>query len=181
MAVELQLRRDTAANIGTNAPLQGELWMDTTNNRLLLGTGLSSPSPSVVPVGIPSSPSGAVAQYVWIEQSVTLTASTTVTFTITLPTRYYAGSVFALASRIETTIGGSGVTGYEIGNSSSAADWGSVSGLTAGQAGGGNGTPRGLYSGGPTFNISPVGGTTFAAGGVIKIAALVLLVVPPTS
>lgn len=39
MSVVLQIRRDSTSNIGTQVGQQGELWMDTTATRLLLGDG----------------------------------------------------------------------------------------------------------------------------------------------
>ena len=44
MAVKLQFRRDTAANWETNNPIlsEGELGLDTTNNRFKIGDGVST-------------------------------------------------------------------------------------------------------------------------------------------
>lgn len=39
MSTQLQIRRDTAANIALSTPVAGEIWYDTTNKRLNVGDG----------------------------------------------------------------------------------------------------------------------------------------------
>ena len=39
MSTQLQIRRDTAANIALSTPVAGEIWYDTTNKRLNIGDG----------------------------------------------------------------------------------------------------------------------------------------------
>jgi len=85
MSVQVQLRRDTATNI-VNAPTgaQGELWVDTTNWRVIVNDnattgGHPAAKLSEVPVG-PSS-NGATASFAWVEQAVTPSGSST-TFTL---------------------------------------------------------------------------------------------------
>jgi Major tropism determinant N-terminal domain len=53
MSEQLQLRRGTAAQVAANIPAQGEAWVDTDHNRLVIGDGATSggwPAPRMVEV-----------------------------------------------------------------------------------------------------------------------------------
>ena len=80
MSVQVKHRRDTAANIATFTPAQGEIIVDTTNNRMICGDGsVAGGYPAAKLSEIPVAPSahGATAQLEWIEQLITCSGATT--------------------------------------------------------------------------------------------------------
>jgi hypothetical protein len=178
MAVELQLRRDTAGNIGSQNPLQGEVWMDTSANRLLLGTGAALPLPGVVPVGIPMSPNGATSYFAWSEVLVNLTSGSSQAFTLQLPSAAGQAIIFALACIVTTSI--IGVPSFGIGTTSSSGsnptNFGNSIAIAKGTQAEGIGYPAAYYGGNLYVNATS---GTFTAGQV-RISALILVVLPPT-
>jgi len=81
MSVQVQLRRDTAANIAAAAAgAQGEPWVDTTNNRIIVNDGSTVggwPAAKLSEVPVAPSPHGATAGFAWVEQLITCSGPTT--------------------------------------------------------------------------------------------------------
>ncbi|HXW72385.1 MAG TPA: hypothetical protein VEK34_13240 [Methylocella sp.] len=189
MSVQVQLRRDTATNI-VNAPTgaQGELWVDTTNWRVIVNDnattgGHPAAKLSEVPVG-PSS-NGATASFAWVEQAVTLSGSST-TFTLSgMPS--YSAILMGISCRVTTAITGTGgISGFGIDYATGGSGYNLSNniGLTTGTTANGASLPN--YVGNSTsLNINAMTssghlGGAFAAG-VVRVSALVMTILPPTS
>ena len=84
MSEQLQLRRGTAAQIASNTPIAGEVWVDTDHNRLIVGDGATAGGWAVPKMG-------ETAAFTWSRKSVNANVVADTTFAIPLPpgvTRY---------------------------------------------------------------------------------------------
>ena len=135
MSTQVQLRRDTAANVAAFTGAQGEVIVDTTNNRLVAQDGATpggfaaAKLSEVVTLGA----SSLVAQAAHgggltagcLEQLVTLAGATT-TSSVQIP----AGAiVLAVSNRVVTAI--TGATSYGCGVSGNATQFGASLGVGA--------------------------------------------------
>jgi hypothetical protein len=185
MSVQVKRRRDTAANVASFVGAQGELIVDTTNNRLRVQDGATAGgwppggmSPVTVVEGMDSSNAkhGGNIQFCCVEQLITLSGTSAVS-TISFPNQCL---IFGVACRVETAITGSGVTGFEVGRTGGTAnEFGTISSLTVGTANSGIlGNPNGNYAN-TTVTITAVGGSF--SGGQVRIQLCYLLLNPPMS
>ena len=177
MSVQVKHRRDTAANIATFTPAQGEIIVDTTNYRMICGDGALAggyPAAKLSEVPIAPSAKGATAQLIWIEQLITCSGPTT-----NIPLGQSC-RIEGVLLRVVTTV--SGCTSITVNDSQNGnGHWGSGIGLTAGT------TNQGYASNGPYFNgtttlaLAAVGGGASFSGGTVRVSVLAMVVTPPTS
>lgn len=177
MAVQVQLRRDIAANITAAHGAQGEVWIDTTNNRLVVNDGATNggfPAAKLSEVPVAPSPHGASASFSYIEQLITCSGTTT---NIPLST---TAIIMAVSLRVVTTV--TGCTSITINDSQNGnGHWGSSIGLSAGTTNAGVATPGPYYNGVTTLALAAVGGGGSFTGGTVRVSVLVMTVNPPTS
>lgn len=177
MSVQVKRRRDTAANIATFTPAQGEIIADTTNNRMILGDGATAGGWAAAKLSeVPCAPSahGATATFLEVEMTPTL-SGTSVVFTIPLPS--HSCVLFGISARVTTAI--SGATSFEIGTTAGGFDIANGVGVTLGSTSNGAG-PVGYYGGGNLY-ITPVGGAANFSAGAVRLVATILTMLPPTS
>jgi hypothetical protein len=184
MAVILQVRRDTTANIAAANPpypAAGELWMDTNKNALYIGAGSGLPIP--VTGGVPISPNGASAFYTWMETAVTLSSGGSVMFTLPFPGGYYSGTLVGLCVRVNTAITASGgATSFAVGTAAGGNQFANGLVFTLGTSAGNGCSPLDYY-GQNLYMSSMLSGTPTGAftAGVVRASGLILLMSPPTS
>ncbi len=177
MSVQVKHRRDTATNIAAFTPAQGELIVDTTNNRVVVGDGATAGGFSAAKLAeVPVAPSahGATAQMEWIE---TLVACSGATAAISLGATVI---IFAVALRVVTTV--TGCTSITVNDSQNGnGHWGSGIGLSAGTTNAGMASPGPYYSGSTTLALAAIGGAASFSGGTVRVSVLAMAVSPPTS
>jgi len=177
MSVQVKHRRDSAANIATFTPAQGELVVDTTNNRVIVGDGATLGGWATAKVGeVPVAPSarGASAQFIYIEQLVTCSGATT-----NVPLGVTA-IVMAVSLRVVTAV--TGCTSITINdNQNGNGHWGSGIGVAAGTTNAGVASPGPYYNGSTNLALAAVGGGASFTGGTVRVSVLAMIVNPPTS
>jgi Major tropism determinant N-terminal domain len=183
MSVQVKRRRDTAANIAGFTPAQGEIIVDTTNNRMIVGDGATAGGFAAAKLSEVLTGSTALAQlalgafgsalkFQIIEQLVTLSGATT-----TAPTQIPANCiVLGVGSRTVTTV--TGATSYSVGVTGTTGQFGSTLNIAAGSTNYGIIGPTGFYS--ATNLIVTSAGGSFT-GGTVRLAIFCLLITPPTS
>ena len=184
MSVQVQLRRDTAANVSAFTPAQGEGIVDLTNSRLIVGDGstsgghpmaklsevvLNDAASNVLALG----PNGSSVTLSIVEQEVTGLSGAS----LNAPTQLPAGAlVLAVAARVVTAI--TGATSFSVGYSGSIGAFGSGLGIAAGS------TNEGLIGPNPFYNATTIvltaAGGSFASGAV-RLSLMYLTFIPPTS
>jgi hypothetical protein len=183
LSVQVQLRRDIAANISAFTPAQGEGIVDLTNNRLIVGDGsmsgghpmaklsevvLNDAASNVLALG----PNGSSITLNIAEQEVSGLSGASVNAATQLP----AGAlVLAVASRVVTAI--TGATSFSLGYSGSVGAFGSGLGIAAGSTNEGLIGPNPFYSG-TTVVVTAAGGS-FTTGAV-RLSFMYLMFAPPT-
>lgn len=161
MSVKVQLRRDVAANVAAFTGAQGELIVDTTNNRLVLQDGATAGGFAAAKLSevVAVSPLTLLAQAAHgggislgcLEQTVTLSGATT-TSSAQIPN---GAILLAVSNRVVAAI--SGATSYSCGVSGNASQFGSSLGVALGS------TNLGLIGPAPFYAATSVLYT--AAGG----------------
>jgi hypothetical protein len=168
MSTQVQLRRDTAANVAAFTGKQGEVIVDTTNNRLCVQDG-STPGgfaaaklSEVVTLGATSllaqAAHGGGVSVGCVEQLVTLSGATTAS-TAQIP----AGAiVLAVSNLVVTAI--TGATSYSCGISGNSTQFGSLLGVSAGSTNLGPVGPNPFYA--ATSVLFTAAGGNFTGGAV---------------
>ena len=176
MSVQVKHRRDTAANIAAFTPAQGELIVDTTNNRVIVGDGATAGgfaaaklSESGAAIGV----NGSALRLKVAEIALSGLSGATATATNAIP----AGAlVVACAMRVTTVI--AGATSFSVGYTGSTGAFGSNLSVAAGS------TNNGLIGPNPFYNatnlILTAAGGNFS-GGAVRLSLMYLSVTPPTS
>jgi Major tropism determinant N-terminal domain len=190
MSVQVQWRRGTALQVAGFKGAAGEIAVDTTNNRVVVQDGATTggfSAAKLTDVPLSPSPNGAVAEFTWVEQTVTLSSGSSVSFTLSgMPS--YSGILFGISARVTTAITGSGgINGFGIGTANSGSNGynlGNDIGLNAGTTSNGTSTP-GYIGNSTTLYVNAMTGSgslggTFS-GGVVRLSALVLTILPPAS
>jgi len=183
MAVQVKRRRDTAANIAAFTPAQGEIIVDTTNNRMIVGDGATVGGFPAAKLSEVLTGSTALAQLALgafgstlklqiIEQLVTLAGAST-TATTPIPANCI---VLGVGSRTVTAV--TGATSYSVGVTGTPGQFGSALNIAAGSTNYGIIGPTGFYS--ATNLIVTAAGGSFT-GGTVRLALFCLLITPPTS
>lgn len=177
MSVQVKRRRDTATNVAAYAGAQGELIVDTTNNRVTVHDGATAGGFAAAKLSeVPVAPSahGASATFQWIEQLVTCSGATTA---ISLGGTFI---VMAVALRVVSAV--TGCASITINDSQNGnGHWGVGIGVAAGVTNQGVAAPGPYYNGSTTLALAAVGGGASFTGGAVRVAALVMNVTPPIS
>ena len=184
MSVQVQLRRDTASNIASFTPAQGEGIVDLTNNRFVVGDGstagghptarlseavLNTSASNVLALGV----NGSNLTLNVIEQEVIALSGAS----ISAPTQIPAGALMlAVAARVVTAI--AGATSFSVGYSGSVGAFGSGLGIAVGSTNEGMIGPNPFYS--ATTVVLTAAGGNFTAGAV-RLSLMYLTFAPPTS
>lgn len=184
MSQQVQLRHDTALNWSTVTPAQGEVVVDDTNNRALIGDGLTAggwPAAKLSEVALNTAvsnvlalgPNGSKITIAVAEQLVSGLSGASVT----APTQIPNGAlVLAVSARVTTAI--TGATSFEVGVSGTLGQFGSGLGITLGSTNEGMIGPTGFYA--ATSIILTAAGGNFTAGAV-RLSVMYLTFTPPTS
>jgi Major tropism determinant N-terminal domain len=174
MSVQVQLRRDTAANIASAAAgAVGEVFVDTTNRRVLVNDGVTVGG---VPANSATGPLGSFLQLNTLEGSIETitTGGTTYSSTLQIPAR---AMVIGVSHRVITAI--TGCTAFEIGVSGTPAMFATGLGTAAGSNNAGIGGPNNFYAATSLLLTSTAGGNF--TGGTIRLSIQYLTVGPPAS
>jgi hypothetical protein len=176
MSVQVKHRRDSATNISTFTPAQGELIVDTTNNRVIVGDGSTVggwPAAKLVESGGAVGPNGSALKLNVSELAVSGLSGASVTATGAIP----AGAlVVACAARVTTAI--AGATSFSVGYTGSTSAFGSGLSISAGSTNEGMIGPNPFYS--ATNVILTAAGGNFTAGAV-RLSVMYLTMTPPAS
>jgi hypothetical protein len=171
------MRRDTAANILGKHGAQGELWVDTTNNRVIVNDGVTPngfPAAKLSEVPVAPSANGATASLQWVEQLITCSGTTT---NIPLAGTYI---IFAVALRVVTAITGcASITVNDSQNGNG--HWGSGIGVSTGTTNMGVASPGAYYDGVTTLALAAIGGGASFSGGTVRVSVLAMAITPPAS
>ncbi len=184
MSVQVKRRRDTATNVAAYTGAQGELIVDTTNNRVTVHDGATpggfpaaklsevlTGTTSLTPIA--QGANGSTIKFQVIEQTVTLSSGTSVTAGTPIPGNCV---VLGVGCRVLTAI--TGAPAFNVGASGNATQFGGSLGVTAGSTNYGIVGPFGNYSG--TSILVASTGAAFT-GGQVRLSIHVLLISPPTS
>ncbi len=184
MSVQVQWRRGAATNIAAFAPAQGEIVVDETNNRAVVGDGstpggwpaaklsevvLNNATSNVVALG----PKGSAITIEIAEQLVSGLTGTSVTASAQIPAGVL---VFGCSARVTTTI--TGAASWAVGYTGSTSAFGSGLGASAGSTNEGMIGPNPFYSATNIILTATGGGFT---GGAVRLSLMYLTFTPPTS
>jgi len=176
MSVQVKHRRDSAANIAAFTPAQGELIVDTTNNRVIVGDGATAggfAAAKLSEAGAAIGANGSALRLNVAEIALSSLSGATVAATGVIP----AGVLLvACAMRVTTAI--TGATSFSVGYTGSTSAFGSSLSIAAGA------TNSGLIGPNPFYNATSViltaAGGNFS-GGAVRLSLMYLSVAPPTT
>ncbi|HUB63148.1 MAG TPA: hypothetical protein VL996_01650 [Methylocella sp.] len=179
MSVQVKRRREAASFLATFTGAQGELLVDTTNNRVQVHDGATPggfPAAKLSEVPCAPSPNGAIAQLAIVETTVTLSGTST-TANISFPSNCV---VLGSSYRVNTAI--TGVTSFNIGTAPAGTQIANELGLAVGTTAQSN-EPYTFGSAASSLPIyfTPIGGAANFSAGVVRIDVLILYIQPPTS
>ena len=183
MSVQVKHRRDTAANIAAFTPAQGEIIVDTTNGRMIVGDGATAggiPAAKLSEVltganamtQVAQGANGSTMQFGILETSVTLIGASTAA-PIGIPANCI---VFSVGARTVSAV--TGAPSYGVGVSGAPTQFGGGLNISAGSANFGIIAPSGFYSATPLVVTATSGSFT---GGTVRLSIHYVLVAPPTS
>jgi hypothetical protein len=158
-AVQVQYRRGTASQVASFTGAQGELVVDTTNNRVVVQDGATAggfAAAKLTDVGTVTGVHGSSVQIGVIEDLITCSGASSVS-TAAIPNR---AIVLAVSTYVATAI--TGATSYNVDATTSASGG---SGTTAGQFG----SSLGIAAG--SNNSGVIGPTAWYATSTIKLTA----------
>lgn len=176
MSVQVKHRRDSAANIAGFTPAQGELIVDTTNNRVIVGDGATAggfAAAKLSEAGAAVGPNGSALRLNVMEIALTGLSGATVSAANAVP----AGAlVVACAVRVTTAI--TGATSFSVGYAGAASAFGSGLSTAADSTNNGLIGPNPVYS--ATGVVLTAAGGNFS-GGAVRLSLMYLSVTPPAS
>ncbi|MDQ6704010.1 MAG: hypothetical protein M3Z96_13465 [Pseudomonadota bacterium] len=183
MSVQVQLRRDTLANILANNGALGEVFVSTDTHGLFIQDGAThggftpngtSPARAAAAIDATSVPHGGNISFGCQEELLTALSGATKVSTITFPNPCL---ILGCSARVMTAI--TGATSFNVGRTGGTAnEFGNVA-ITAGTTNSGLlGTPNSQFSS-VTVTLTAVG-ANFTAGAV-RIQLAYILLNPPTS
>ncbi len=183
MSVQVKRRRDTAANVAGYTGAQGELIVDTTNNRVTVHDGLTAGGWAAAKLSevllngtalltLVTGALGSAIKIGVLEEAVTLSGASTTAAT-SIPANCI---LLGVGERVATTV--TGATSFEIGTSGNLSQFGSGLGIAAGSTNYGIIGPSGIYSATPII-VTAAGGSF--TGGVLHLAIFYVQITPPTS
>lgn len=158
-AVQVQYRRGTSSQLATFTGAQGEMVVDTTNNRVVVQDGATAggfPAAKLSEAGSVAGAHGSTVQLCLIEDTIACSGASSVS-TQQIPNR---AVVLAVSVLVVTAI--SGATSYNVDATTSASGGG---GTTAGQFGANLGVSAG------SSNSGVIGPTAWYAASTIKLTA----------
>jgi hypothetical protein len=173
MSVQVQLRRDTLANVQANHGAQGEIFVTTDTNEVYLQDGLTNGGwTQAARRGV----NGSFIQLNTLEGGIETitTGGTTYSTALQIPAR---AMVIGVSSIIETAI--TGCTAFEIGVSGNSSMFATGLGTSARSTNAGIGGPNTFYSATPLLLTSTAGGNF--TGGTIRLSIQYLTIGAPTS
>jgi len=183
MSVQVKHRRDTASNIAAFTPAQGEIIVDMTNNRMILGDGatvggIPAAKLSEVLTGtnvlaqVSQGANGSTIQFGILETLVTLSGASTAA-PIGIPANCI---VFSVGARTVSAV--TGALSYGVGVSGNPTQFGGALNIAAGSTNFGIIGPVGFYSATPLVITATSGSFT---GGPVRLSIHYMLVAPPTA
>jgi hypothetical protein len=176
MSVQVKHRRDSAANIAGFTPAQGELIVDTTNNRVVVGDGATAGGFAAAKLSDAGAAVGAYGSALRMnvaEIALSSLSGSTVTAANAIP----AGAlVIGCAVRVTAAITGAG--SFSIGYTGSTTAFGSSLSIAVGSTNNGLIGPNPFYS--ATNVILTAAGGNFS-GGAVRLSLMYLSLSPPTS
>jgi hypothetical protein len=176
MSVQVKHRRDTAANIAVFTPAQGELIVDTTNNRLIVGDGATAggfAGAKLSDAGAAFGANGSALRLNVAEILLSSLSGATVTAASAIP----AGAlVVGCAVRVTSAI--AGATSFSIGYTGSTSAFGSSLSIAAGSTNNGLIGPNPFYSAANVI-LTAAGGNFL--GGAVRLSLMYISITPATS
>lgn len=176
MSVQVKHRRDAAANIAAFTPAQGEVIVDTTNNRLIVGDGATAggfAAAKLTEAGAALGAHGSSLTLNCVEIALAGLSGASVTASGAIP----AGALVVGCSECVTTAI-TGATSFSVGYTGSTSAFGSGLGISLGS------TNRGLIGPNPFYSATDIivtaAGGSFT-GGAVRLALMYLALTPPTS
>jgi hypothetical protein len=158
-AVQVQYRRGTASQVAAFTGAQGELVVDTSNNRVVVQDGATAggfAAAKLTDVGTVTAAHGSTIQIAVAEDLITCSGASSVS-TATIPNR---AIVCAVSTYVVTAI--TGATSYNVDATTSS---GGGTGTTSGQFGGSLGIAAG------SNNSGVIGPTAWYASSTVKLTA----------
>lgn len=182
-AVQVQYRRGTASQVAAFTGAQGELVVDTTNNRVVVQDGATAggfAAAKLSEVGLVTGVHGSTTQLGVLEDTITCSGASSVS-TIQIPNR---AIVLAVSVYVVTAI--SGATSFNVdattsssgGAGTTAGQFGANLGIAAGSSNSGVIGPTAWYAA-STVTLTANGGNF--TGGTVRISIQCLLCGVPTS
>jgi Major tropism determinant N-terminal domain len=181
-AVQVQYRRGTATQVAAFTGAQGELVVDTTNNRVVVQDGATAggfPAAKLTDVGTITGLHGSTVQLGLIEDIITCSGASSVS-TAAIPNR---AIVLAVSVYVVTAIAGAtsfnvdATTSASGGTGTTAGQFGSSLGIAAGSSNSGVIGPTAWYAT-STVKLSAQGGSF--TGGTVRVAIQYALCGAPT-
>jgi hypothetical protein len=183
MSVQVKRRRDTAANVAAYTGAQGELIVDTTNNRVTVHDGATpggfpAAKLSEVLTGttaltqVAEGANGAAIQFQVIEQTVTLSGVATIA-SVPMPANCL---VLGVGARVLTAV--TGAPSFGVGTSGNATQFGGALPIAAGSTNFGIVGPYGNYAAANLVVTATSGSFT---GGVLRLSLKIILLPVSTS
>jgi hypothetical protein len=181
-AVQVQYRRGTATQIAAFTGAQGELVVDTTNNRVVVQDGATAggfPAAKLSDIGSMAAAHGSTLQFGLVEDLITCAGASSVS-AAQIPNR---AIVFAVSTFVVTAI--TGATSFNLdattsasgGSGTTAGQFGSSLGIAAGSSNSGVIGPTAWYAA-STIKLTAQGGSF--TGGTVRVAIQYLLCGAPT-
>ncbi len=182
-AVQVQYRRGTASQVASFTGAQGELVIDTTNNRVIVQDGATAggfPAAKLTDVGTVTGQHGSTIQIGVIEDLITCSGASSVS-TQQIPNR---AIVCAVSTYVVTAV--TGATSFNLdattsssgGSGTSAGQFGSALGVSAGSSNSGVIGPTAWYA---TSTIKLTAQGSNFTGGTVRVAIQYILCGTPTS
>ena len=182
-AVQVQYRRGSASQIASFTGAQGELVVDTTNNRVVVQDGATAggyPAAKLTDIGTVTGQYGSTIQTAVIEGLIACSGASSVS-TATIPNR---AIVCAVSTHVVTAI--TGATSFNVdattsasgGTGTTAGQFGSALGIAAGSSNSGVIGPTAWYA---TSTIKLTAQGSNFTGGSVRVAIQYILCGAPTS
>lgn len=182
-AVQVQYRRGTASQVTSFTGAQGELVVDTTNNRVVVQDGATAggfPAAKLTDVGTVTGLHGSSFQTGLVEDLIACSGASSVS-TVTIPNR---AIVCAVSTYVVTAITGAtsfnadATTSASGGAGTTAGQFGASLGIAAGSSNSGVIGPTAWYAS-STVKLTAEGGSF--TGGTVRVAIQYILCGAPTS
>jgi hypothetical protein len=181
-AVQVQYRRGTATQIASFTGAQGELVVDTTNNRVVVQDGATAggfPAAKLAEAGTVTGQHGSNVQFGVVEDLITCSGASSVS-TAAIPNR---AIVLAVSTHVVTAITGAtsfnadATTSASGGSGTTAGQFGATLGVAAGSSNSGVIGPTAWYA---TSTIKLIAQGSNFTGGTVRVGIQYILCGAPT-